>query len=98
MVRDDDGAVRYFAERDVAGTYYASVPATEPSLIVRTANGYERRYTDGRRDSFTGTGHLVERADASGRTVHLARDHAGRLVTATDPDGRKLSFTYGADG
>jgi RHS repeat-associated protein len=98
MVRDDNGRVTYFEDADGDGTFRASVPLGERSRIVKTATGYERRFSDGGRDIFNTAGRLVERVDPGGRTTRLSRDAAGRLVAVTDPDGRKLTFSYSAAG
>jgi RHS repeat-associated protein len=98
MVRDDDGSVVYFEDTKGDGIYRASVPMMDRSRLVKTAAGFERRFSEGRRDIFSPTGRLVERIDAAGRVIKLVRDAAGRLLSAVDPDGRKLTPTYGADG
>jgi RHS repeat-associated protein len=98
MLVEDEGRALYFVETETAGTYKASVPAGERSVVVRTDRGYERRFPGGGRDAFAGSGRLVSRRSAAGRTTELERDAQGRLTAVVDPDGRRLTLIYGGAG
>jgi len=93
-VFDENGAATLFT---FTATGYQA-PSRVLATLVKNADG---TFTLTRKDKtkliFSPTGQLIKETDRNGYTTTLAYLN-GKLSTVTDPAGRALTFTYGANG
>ena len=69
-----------------------------PQKIVFLGNSYERRYTNGRVETFNKEGKLTSIKEQGGYTVSLNYDKKSRLKSIKDTEGNQLFFAWNASG
>jgi RHS repeat-associated protein len=94
-LRQANGVVLYFQDSEQDNTYLASVPAAEPSWIVKQgASSYTRYFRGGGHETYDSAG-LASMVDVSGNVTLIGRDGSGRLTTIQDVgSGRTLTLGY----
>jgi len=69
-------------------------PDGEFSELIETADGYERRFADGRVKVFDPDGRQIEERDRNGNTTTFEYDATGRLIRISDPVGLETRLEY----
>lgn len=88
-----DGAKHYF-KRNPDGTFTGEYGLFSVLSFDSVTQEYTLLHPNQDREVFDSAGRLVRQVDPDGNTTTLARDGAGLLMTATEPTGRTLTFTY----
>lgn len=93
-----DGRAVYFT-RPNSTSAFAPVEKDFHSEVTQNSDGsFTLSFNDGGRQQFNAAGKLLSITDRYNNQTTLTYDNSGRLVSASDPFGRVLSFTTNADG
>jgi YD repeat-containing protein len=79
------------------GGAYTAAPWVQATLVLNGEGNYVYTLPDQEVLTFNSSGQLQKLVDRNGNTTTLAYT-AGRLETATDPGGRKLTLAYNSEG
>jgi RHS repeat-associated protein len=93
-VRRHDGSRYYFTLINGVWTPDSDIDA----VLENTASGWVYRMRDGRTETYSIAGKLIEDRSANGQTTTYNYDAGGLLIGVTDPFGQSLQFTYDATG
>lgn len=94
-VHDPNGAM--FAYQKTGPSTYQSSPWIFSTLVRNSDGTYTFTLKDQTHFVFSSTGQLLKETDRNNYATTLAYS-GGQLSSVTDPAGRSLAFTYGANG